>query len=137
MEALWVLVTAAFEVWLVPHTAIVMPSLRSVAVTEVSRLRLSCSFKVPQSLQKSMIVCESYTAFANLQGQCAAVCLHALFAYKFIFLITHGCYLQRIQVCRCNVEGLFGSVYGPGQNLARSCAGRQPASLLVPLPKPL
>lgn len=51
MEALWVLVTAAFEVWLVPCASIVMPSLRSVAVTEVSGLRLSCSFKVPESLK--------------------------------------------------------------------------------------
>lgn len=31
----------------------------------------------------------------------------------YIFLITHGCCLQRI--C-CNVEGLFGSVYGPDFN---------------------
>lgn len=51
MEALWVLVMAAFEVWLMPCMAIVIPSLHSVAVTEVSGLRLSCSFKVPQSLK--------------------------------------------------------------------------------------
>lgn len=92
MEALWVLVVAAFDVWPVPCAAIVMPSLSSIAVTEMSGLQTNCSFKVPQSLKTA----GTYSVFESVYK------LLLLFDYMpflhknlpFIFLISYGCNLQ-------------------------------------------